>query len=108
MNEKIPGPLMPDTDFEPFVMDAAFRLSPEAENEYWTRQARAAIHREVLTAEGVDAPVPSAMTKGASINSGTYTGWYPYHDCGSVANDAVSADCGTAFYELIWMNCGGA
>jgi hypothetical protein len=100
------GTLVPQTDFEPYVADAAFRTAPDAEREYWERQARAAIHREVLTAEGVDAPVPNAMNTGSTINSGVYVGWYPNVDCGGFGDELVSGDCGTFDYTLIHLDCG--
>lgn len=107
MDEKRPGPMVQETDFDPAVANAALRTAPEFEQEYWMRQARASIHREVLEAEGEIAPVPSAFNQGSTANGGQYVPWFPVHDCGSVASDAVSGNCGTTAYELIWLTCGG-
>lgn len=106
--QKIPGPMVQDTDFDPAVANAALRTAPEFEQEYWVRQARAAIHRQVLVAEGVAAAAepPSALNSGSTLNGGTYSMWLPEANCGAFDTDPVSGFCGTFEYDLIHLHCG--
>ena len=106
MERKPNGVLGVPVTFEPEVANAALRTAPEFEQEYWVRQARAAVHREVLVAEGKTAPVPSAMSRGESINGGVYEKWLPISDCGAFATDPVSADFGTFEYDLVHLDYG--
>lgn len=107
MERKPNGMLGVPVTFEPEVANAALRTAPEFEQEYWVRQARAAVHREVLVAEGKTAPVPSAMSKAESINGGVYAKWTPQdYFCGTASTDPVSAFCGTAEYDLIHLDFG--
>lgn len=92
--------------FEPEVANAALRTAPEFEQEYWLRQARASIHREVLSQEGIVVQTPSAMSPSASINGGLYEMWLPISDCGTFATDPVSADFGTFEYDLVHLDYG--
>ncbi len=106
MERKPNGLLGVPVTFEPEIANAAMRTAPEFEQEYWVRQARAAVHREVLVAEGQTAPVPSAMSRGALINGGLYEQWLPISDCGTFATDPVSADFGTFEYDLVHLDYG--
>jgi hypothetical protein len=106
--EKIPGPMVQETDFDPTIANAAMRTAPEFEQEYWVRQAKAALHRQALVEEGVSdaGATPSALNSGSSINGGTYEGWFPPHGCGAFNTDPVSGNCGSFEYDLIHLDCG--
>ena len=104
--KKEPGVLGLPVTLEPELANAALRTAPEFEQEYWLRQARAAIHRDVLAQEGIVVQTPSAMSRGESINGGVYAKWEPSVHCGDATTDSVSGFCGTAEYDLIHIHCG--
>ena len=104
--KKEPGVLGLPVTLEPELANAALRTAPEFEQEYWLRQARAAIHRDVLAQEGIVVQTPNAMSRGESINGGVYEKWLPVAGAGAFATDPVSGDCGTFEYDLIHLDCG--
>lgn len=96
------------TPLEQEQANAALLQNPDYEQEYWVRQARGALHRQVLAAEGKAVQVPRATTADNGRNGGQYVRWLPITHCGSVADDAVSGFCGPVHAELIHLDCGGA
>ncbi len=108
MPPRVPGPMVKETDFNPFVADAALRTNPDAEQAYHVRQARAVLHRQVLVEEGVAeaANPPTALNTGSTINGGTYSMWLPTTDGGNFSSDPVSGNCGSFDYDLIHLDCG--
>lgn len=109
MSNKIPGPMVQDTDFDPTVANAALRTAPEFDQEYWVRQSKASLYRQALVEEGAaESAAPlSALNSGSTINGGQYEGWLPDVHCGTASTDPVSGFCGTAAYDLIHLHCGG-